>query len=59
MPLFIPESFFYLGPTSTKVHLNICAVLILAIGYTDKHSVTCMLYPLYRKHRKLLYGLSF
>jgi len=40
MTPLIPKSFFYLGPASTKVHLNICAVLILAFGYTDKHRVT-------------------
>jgi len=40
MLAFIPKSFFYLGPTNTKVHLNICVVLILAMVYTDIHSVT-------------------
>lgn len=40
MPPSILNSFFYLGPASTKVHQNFCAVLILAMGYTDKHRVT-------------------
>jgi len=60
MPPFIPKSFFYLVATSTKAHLNICAVLILATQTNTASQVRIYVMSFIQKaqKRKQLCGLS-